>query len=213
MLESFQKLSLRDQARVRVIGELGQIRARLESEINGNLLAIKGLTAVIAAQPDIDQAGFARIAQGLVGERRSLRNIAGAPDMVIRLMYPVEGNEAAIGLDYRTHVGQRDAALKAVETGGAVLAGPLTLVQGGTGLIVREPVFVAPDQAGQPRRVWGLVSAVLDVDRLYHAAGLDSAGRSGGLTLALRGTDGTGAKGNAFTVTRHCSRRTRSPPP
>lgn len=198
VLESFQKHSLRDQARVRVIGELGHIRAHLESEINGNLLAIKGLTAVIAAQPDIDQAGFARIAQGLAGERRSLRNIAGAPDMVIRLMYPIEGNEAAIGLDYRTHVGQRDAVLKAVETGGAVLAGPLTLVQGGTGLVVREPVFVAPDQAGQPRRVWGLVSAVLDVDRLYQAAGLDSAGRSGGLTLALRGTDGTGSKGNTF---------------
>lgn len=198
VLESFQKHSLRDQARVQVIGRLGQIRARLESEINGNLLAIKGLTAVIAAQPDIDQAGFARIAQGLVGERRSLRHIAGAPDMVIRLMYPVEGNEAAIGLDYRTHEGQRDTALKAVSSGDAVIAGPLPLVQGGSGLIVREPVFVAPDQSGQPHRVWGLVSAVLDVDRLYQAAGLDSEGSSAGLNLALRGTDGKGAEGSTF---------------
>ena len=54
---------------IHVIGELGQIRARLESVIHGNLLMVRGLTAVIATEPNIDQARFAAIKEvGYVAE-------------------------------------------------------------------------------------------------------------------------------------------------
>ena len=59
-------------------------------------------------------------------------------------MYPLAGNEAAIGLDYRTNEVQREAALRVRETGKLVVAGPLDLVQGGTGLIGRAPIYETP---------------------------------------------------------------------
>ena len=75
--------------------------------------------------------------------------------MVIRLMYPLQGNERAIGLDYRSAPGQTEAAERARTTRQIVLAGPFPLVQGGgTALAARMPVTVRGDD-GQDR-FWGL---------------------------------------------------------
>jgi signal transduction histidine kinase len=157
---------------------------------------VHGLTAVISAHPDIDQAEFARIAQGLVDERHTLRNIVGAPDLVVSLVYPLSGNERVIGLDYRRHPTQGPEALRAMHVGHSVLAGPLPLVQGGMGFLLRDPVFVTPETATSPTRPWGLVTAVIEMDQLYRQAGLPDA--SPRLCLALQGSEGTDAWGEVF---------------
>jgi PAS domain S-box-containing protein len=185
-----------EQERTSVLIQLSALRARLEGVVNANLLLVHGLTAVISANPEIDQAEFARIAQGVVDQRHALHNIAGAPDLIVSLMYPLAGNEAAIGLDYRTHPTQGPAARRALRTGQSTLAGPLPLLQGGMGFIIREPVFVTPDAPGRERRPWGIVSAVIDVETLYRQAGILDALTQ--LRLALRGTDGTGPTGSIF---------------
>jgi len=196
LIEHFAQREAIAREKNAVSESLSTLRARFEGVVNANLLLVQGLSAVISAQPSIDQAGFARIARGLVDERHALRNIAGAPDMVISLMYPIIGNEAAIGLDYRTHPTQREAALRVMQTGQPVVAGPLTLQQGGIGIIAREPVFALPEQPGEKPRFWGLISAVIDIDQLYRQAGLEEAGRT--LRIAIRGSNGTGADGPVF---------------
>ena len=196
VVEHYARVSDLEQEKAAVLNTLSTLRARLEGVVNANLLLVNGLTAVISAQPDIDQADFARIAGGLVNERHALRNIAGAPNMVVSLMYPLAGNEAAIGLNYLTHPTQSAAARRVMETGQAVVAGPLPLVQGGIGIVARQPVFVPAEQPGGKPRFWGLVSAVLDVDLLYRQAGLGEV--VPGLRLAIRGGDGMGAQGPVF---------------
>lgn len=195
-VEHFARRADIQRERLAIQGVLTALRARLEGEINANLLSVHGLCAVISARPEMDQAEFAHIARGLAGPGRGLRNIAGAPGMVISLMYPMAGNETALGLDYRTHPRQRADALRARETRRAVLSGPLPLQQGGIGVVVREPVFVPPSgDLGEPR-FWGLVSAVMDPDTLFRKAGLDEA--AGKVRLALRGRLPEGGWGPAF---------------
>ncbi|WP_295407142.1 ATP-binding protein [uncultured Thiocystis sp.] len=196
VIEHFAQSRAREQERLSVLTTLSTLRARIEGMVNANLLMVHGLTAVISANPDIDQNEFARIARGLVDKRHALRNIAGAPDMVISLMYPLAGNEGAMGLNYRTHPTQAPAALRVVETGQPVLAGPLPLLQGGMGIVAREPVFIPPTDAGGRPRFWGLVSSIFDVDLLYRQTGIMEAIST--LRLALRGTDGKGARGEVF---------------
>ncbi|AFL74286.1 ATP-binding protein [Thiocystis violascens] len=196
VIEHFARSRALEQERLGVLTTLSTLRARIEGMVNANLLMVRGLAAVISANPDIDQNEFARIAQGLVDERHALRNIAGAPDMVISLMYPLAGNESAMGLNYRTHPTQAPAALRVVETGQPVLAGPLPLLQGGMGIVAREPVFIPPTHVGGQPRFWGLVSSIFDVDLLYRQTGLLAAVST--LRLALRGTDGKGARGEVF---------------
>ncbi|MCY0152522.1 CHASE domain-containing protein [Hoeflea alexandrii] len=181
-------------ARVKVSEQLGLVRAKLEGNITSNIQLVRGLVSVIATQPAMDQVQFSKIAAGLVGEHSQLRNIAGAPGMVISLMYPVEGNEKAIGLDYRRNEMQREAALRAVASKQMVLAGPVNLLQGGQGFVGRFPVFVE-NQSGD-RHLWGLVAAVVDTERLYAASGLSDLNLP--LKIAIRGQDATGETGAVF---------------
>ena len=109
-------------------------------------------------------------------------------------MYPVAGNEKAIGLDYRKNPAQRAAALRARDERALVLAGPVDLQQGGQGFIGRFPVFVK--SAGDSERFWGIVSAVVDVQRLYQASGLLDDDLA--IDVALTGKDGSGEAGPRF---------------
>ncbi len=170
------------------------VRAKLEGNINSNIQLVRGLVAVIATQPDIDQKRFSDIAAYLIGDHSQLRNLAGAPELVIRLMYPIAGNEKAIGLDYRDNEKQRAAALQAVESREMVLAGPIDLVQGGQGFVGRFPVFTRRADGGE--ELWGLVSAVVDVERLYRESGLYA--RNLPIEVAIAGRDGAAWDGRAF---------------
>jgi diguanylate cyclase (GGDEF)-like protein len=176
-----------------VLSKLSLIRAKLEGNINGNLQLVRGLVATIATEPDMDQERFASLAKNLFNADTHLRNIAGAPSLVVRLMYPMAGNEKAIGLDYMAEPRQRMAALRARDRRHMVLAGPIDLRQGGQGFIGRYPVFLDGPRGGQ---FWGLVSAVVDIQQLYRSSGVLDPDLD--IEIAMRGRDGLGAEGAHF---------------
>ncbi len=183
---------VREQSLVRE--RLLLLQSRLEGNLRSNILLVRGLVSVVAAYPNLDQATFERFARPLFEGQSGLRNIGAAPDMVIRFMFPLAGNEKAIGLDFRKTPAQLASAERARETRELVLAGPLTLAQGGTGLIGRIPVFVEDPNGAS--RFWGLISAVIDAERLYRESGLLDADLP--VEIALRGKDGEGASGEVF---------------
>ncbi|WP_287322134.1 EAL domain-containing protein, partial [Mesorhizobium sp.] len=181
-------------ARADVLAKVNLIRAKLEGNINGNLQLVQGLVAAVVTEPYMGQQRFASLASNLFGRGSQLKNIAGAPDLVISLMYPMNGNDKAIGLDYRKDERQRLAALRARDKRELILAGPVDLRQGGQGFVGRIPVFVR--SAGNTERFWGIISAVVDVQRLYKASGLldDDLG----IDIALIGKDALGPGGEQF---------------
>ncbi|RVA21144.1 bifunctional diguanylate cyclase/phosphodiesterase, partial [Mesorhizobium sp. M7A.F.Ca.CA.004.11.2.1] len=175
ILADLQNTKVSDQlARAEVQAKVNIIRAKLEGNVNGNLQLVQGLVSTVVTEPYMGQQRFASLASNLFQQKSQLRNIAGAPDLVISLMYPMEGNQKAIGLDYRKSEAQRTAALRARDLGILVLAGPVDLAQGGRGFVGRIPVFVPT--AGGGSRFWGIISAVIDVHQLYAASGLNDPG-------------------------------------
>lgn len=196
----FQNRSIHLQSsRAAVSEQLGLVRARLEGNINSNLQLVRGLVALIATQPDIDQTQFGNISRSLLGRHSQLRNVAAAPDLVISLMYPIKGNEKAIGLDYRKNENQKAAALRAVRSKEMILAGPINLLQGGTGFIGRFPVFT--ESMDGKKRLWGLVSAVVDADRLYADSGLMDP--SAPIEVAISGQDALDSDKRVFFGSEH----------
>jgi diguanylate cyclase (GGDEF)-like protein/PAS domain S-box-containing protein len=177
-----------------VAAALNPIRARLEANINGDIQLVRGLIATISTEPGMDQQRFAALARNLFNEKSHLRSVAAAPNLIVSMIYPLEPNRKAIGLDYRKNKDQRAAALRVMETARMVLAGPLTLVQGGEGLIGRFPVFISG--RGSTNSFWGIVSAVIDVPMLYNDSGLLSAAAN--LDIAIIGRDGLGEDGALF---------------
>jgi diguanylate cyclase (GGDEF)-like protein len=183
-----------EQLRARSLVQLNTVRAQLESNINSNIQLVRGMVATLSFDPDMSEERFAALAEKVFRDRGQLRNVAAAPGLVVSMVYPRQGNEKVIGLDYNKKAEQRDMAVKARDSGQLVFAGPVNLKQGGQGFIARFPVFTArPDGKSD---FWGILSAVIDVDRLYRESGLFDPGH--GLDIAISGTDGTGAKGAQF---------------
>ncbi len=183
------------EKRLEVSGQLNQLRAALEGNLYNNANLVRGLAAAIATEPDMGQKRFAAIAKQLFKGRQQLRNIGAAPDLVIRLMYPLKGNERAIGLDFQKNEGQRKAALLAKDQRQIIIAGPLELAQGGEAFIARLPVFI-DDESERGGDFWGLISTVIDIQKLYADSGLFAASTT--LDIAIQGKDGTGSSGAFF---------------
>lgn len=176
-----------------VLNEISLLRARLEGNINANLLSAYGLTSVINAQPNLDQKTFELHAQKLLNEHAQLRNIGAAPNLILKLMFPLENNSGALGLNYRENTAQWPAVKKSIETKKMVVAGPVNLVQGGSGLIGRIPVYV--NSGSQNEQFWGIVSAVIDFEAFLQASGFNELEH---LQLAMKGKDAKGEKGEVF---------------
>ena len=173
--------------------QLTRIHNRLTSKLQNNIQVVRGLPGLISINPNLSQKQYQTAVQHLLDDHSELRNIALAPDLVIRYMYPIKGNEAAIGLDYRKLPSQFAAVNKAHVTRQLVLAGPVKLVQGGTGLITRLPVFIKKDQK---ETFWGIVSAVIDADLLFKRSGLLDDNLA--IDIAIRGKDSLGSDGDVF---------------
>ena len=182
-----------ERLRASVLADVSLIRAKLEGNINGNIQLVRGLVSTISTEPGMDQQRFSQLAMNLFEEQSQLRSIAGAPNLIVRMTYPVDGNSKAIGLDYRTNEAQRAAVFRARDTGKLVLAGPVDLVQGGRGFVGRFPVYI-DTPAG--RQFWGIVSAVVDVGRLYAESGLVDPSLD--MDISITGKDGEGALGRRF---------------
>ncbi len=185
--------------RVDVAKEMNLVRASLEGNVNGDLQLARGLIATIVTEPNMSQARFAKLAESLFREKTHLRNISAAPGLVISLMYPMEGNEKVVGLDFRRDEKQREAVLRARDTKQLVLAGPVELKQGGQAFIGRFPVFLDRDRPTET--FWGIVAAVIDIQKLYEDSGLLD--RKLPIEIALTGKDALGRSGARFYGPAH----------
>jgi len=173
--------------------QLSLYHNRLFTNLQNHIQIVRGLPSIFAINPELSEQQFARAVRHLVNRDSEIRNIAAAPNMVIRYMYPMAGNEAAVGLDYRKEPNQFEAADRARRTRELVLAGPLELKQGGIGLITRIPVFLEDNSTGE-EYYWGLISAVIDFERFLQKTGLLD--DEFPLKLAIRGADSLGRQGD-----------------
>ncbi|GAA0784989.1 diguanylate cyclase [Marinobacterium sediminicola] len=172
---------------------LASMRAQLETEVNSVLYLSRGLLSFVSAYPESTSDRWYELSKEIVREAPLVRNIGLAPDNVMRFVYPLKGNEAAIGLDYRQNKNQWPAVEEAIISGRMKMAGPLKLVQGGLGVIAREPIYFRRD--GE-KHYWGLASIVIDYDALMLKAGI--AESTSGFDISIRGRDGTGETGEVF---------------
>ncbi|MBV6448088.1 PAS domain S-box protein [Nitrosomonas sp.] len=186
-----QERDLRDS----VLTRLSLLRATLEGNITSNAQLVQGLAASISAEPDLSTDKFMQLAHYLFKGHSQLRSIGAAPDLVIKYMFPLEGNEAAIGMNFRNHPKQLEAVLQARDSGNLIFDGPVDLVQGGRGFIARLPIFLDENKDGKEKVFWGVISAVIDVEQLYTASGLQELAQE--FDIALRRNDTLG-KGKVF---------------
>jgi len=193
--ENLNTRSFQQVLRFEVADDVGILRARLEGTVTANVHLVRGLAAVIAAEQGMTGEEFDRLAAQIMRGKSQIRYIAGAPEFVIRYVYPREGNDyPPIGLDLTRYPGTRDVAPRVRDLNEMIVAGPVDLIQGGRAFIAGIPVTTASGTSQD--RFWGLVAAVLDLDHIYEEAGLTDPNLE--VEIAIRGKDATGPDGEIF---------------
>lgn len=144
------------------IASAGQLRALLESELNIPLYLTIGLTAHVQAKNgEISANEMNLLLPGLVHKAQHIRNIGIAPDNTLQYIYPLRGNEKAVGLHYPDVEEQWADIADIIAQREARLLGPMKLVQGGEAFIYRIPVYLDSD------KYWGIISTVVDVGSVW----------------------------------------------
>ncbi|MDO4460272.1 MAG: ATP-binding protein [Clostridia bacterium] len=92
--------------------------------------------------PDYEEENFDRMARSVMDDHPAIESMYIAPEGIIRSAYPEEVKASTIGFEMLKDPDQGPRAQLAIDTGLATIAGPHNLVEGGVGLILRNPVFV-----------------------------------------------------------------------
>ena len=141
-----------------MVGVAGQLRSFVESELNTSLYMSLGLTSYLrASEGKWMEKEVLFLLQNLLDQGKHVRNVGLAPDNVLRLVYPVQGNERVLGLNYQDLPQQWPAIQQLITEKQAKLIGPVELIQGGQGFIYRVPLYL------NDGRYWGIISTVLDL--------------------------------------------------
>lgn len=122
----------------------------------------------------------------------NVKNLILAPNGIVEKVYPLEGNESLIGLDYMdTSQAGNAEAVEAYKKNQLVITEPFSLKQGGYGIAGRLPVYLTDDDGN--KAFWGMVSVTLDVDYLLEQFNLSYLEDSG-INYSLWYTDSNGDK-------------------
>ena len=153
-----------------VISEIGIAQARLlERQLDRSLSSTFALGSILRQAGRIKN--FDSIAAEIIETYGGIDNLQLAPNGVVTRIYPLAGNEAAIGHELLNDPRRQTEALKAIASRQLTVAGPFPLIQGGQAVIGRSPVFV-PDGAGG-ERFWGFTIAVVRMPTLVEASALN----------------------------------------
>lgn len=132
--------------------------------------------ASLIIQNNGEIVNFEKAAIAIVDDPAIL-NVLLAPNGIVRDVYPKEGNEAVLGLNFFSEGAGNKEAVQAQKTGEMVLGGPFPLIQGGHAIVGRLPIFLN-DENGN-KRFWGLVSVTLKFPQALDGAELNTLSERG----------------------------------
>lgn len=166
----------RENERRQIVAQLAASTAySLERQLSRSLSATYALAAIIRQSGTIRD--FDALAAEMIRTYGGISSIQLAPDAVVSKIYPLAGNEKAIGHNLLKDPQRRTEAFKAIETRQLTLAGPHKLVQGGEGAIGRLPVFVP--NGGKGERFWGFATVLMRLSDLFGASNLGQLEKNG----------------------------------
>lgn len=128
---------------------------------NQNISLLSGFEAYIQLNDDYEDAEIYRYLDFLLKDQlHDIRNIGIFIDTTIRWVYPLEGNESAIGVDLSKNSEQAEEVRRVKENLETLFVGPIDLIQGGSGFIIRMPLL-------KNSTYWGMVSIVLKAENAF----------------------------------------------
>lgn len=172
-LFSLRLLSLNQEKdeRLRAVYAAESTISRVSSQLNRYLAESDFIKKYIESGHVLREEEFAGISGNMQDGSSVIKTHELAKDGVVSQVYPVAGNEAAIGLDVLHNPARKKEANLARNSGMYTIAGPFELVQGGTGALLFDPIYTYSKKG--ERSFWGFSILVLQWDNFMEEVELD----------------------------------------
>lgn len=151
--------------------------SRVESQLSKYLAESDLMKQIVEKEYDIDNEQFDKLAELMQEDEDVIEARELAEDGVVSRIYPMEGNEAAMGLDTLQNPARKKEARLARLSGEYTIAGPYELVQGGTGALLFDPAYIT-DQNGE-EKFWGFSILVMNWDNFIQEVELEKLEETG----------------------------------
>ena len=178
-LFSLRLLSLDQEKdeRLRAVYAAESTISRVSSQLNRYLAESDFFKKYIESGHVLREEEFAVISSNMQDGSSVIKTHELAKDGVVSQVYPVAGNEAAIGLDVLHNPARKKEANLAKNSGMYTIAGPFELVQGGTGALLFDPIYTYSKKG--ERSFWGFSILVLQWDNFIEEVELDKMEEAG----------------------------------
>jgi len=129
------------------------------------VLVAKNVESMLTQSGGIVETQISRLVSEFQRHNPAILAVALAPGLEVTHSFPQVENSKTVGLKYWQIPSQMKSVAKAYRERSPVVDGPVALVQGGQGYILRYPVFL-PNSDLNLDQFWGVISVVLDADSL-----------------------------------------------
>lgn len=133
----------------------------IQRQLSQSLSATYTLAVLIRLHGRVQE--FDELSEHIIATYGGISAVSIAPRGIVRQIYPFKGNEKAIGHNLLKDPARRTEAMKAIQSRALTLAGPVQLIQGGTAVIGRLPVFTVQDGKDN---FWGFAIVLIHLSKL-----------------------------------------------
>lgn len=149
---------------------------KIEMLLNRYLENSELFKSILSSGTSLSEEEFSELAGYMKANKHVIEAYELAPDGGITMVYPIEGNEEALGLDMLQLSERKETASLAKESGEYTIAGPFELKQGGTGALLYDPIYLEQDGKKQ---FWGFSILVLNWEKFVEELQIDKLEEAG----------------------------------
>ena len=133
---------------------------RIESQLSRYLENSEFFKNIISSGYEISEDEFTDLSYLMKENKKVIEAYELAPAGVVTMVYPLEGNQKALGMDMLQLPERKREATLAKESGEYTIAGPFELKQGGTGALLFDPIYVKDENDQEV--FWGFSILVMN---------------------------------------------------
>lgn len=143
--------------------EISQISTNIQTILNLSMQYAEFFDLLIKNNPNISTELIESYSNYILKYNDIIDNISIAPNAIVKHIYPLEGNESAIGHDLLNDPERKEYIEMSIATRNSVAQGPVESRQGGLKIFNRRAIFT--NENGE-EKFWGISTIVIDFDKL-----------------------------------------------
>lgn len=146
---------------------LNLVRDDIQARLDSSLFYADFFEMIVSQNPGISDSELREYGAFIVERNPLVDSVSLAKDGIIHFVYPLEGNEEALGFNLLKDPDRKLFLEEAIAKREAVAQGPIEAVQGGRKIFNRKPVYI---ESISTEEVWGFANVTIDFDTLVETS-------------------------------------------